>query len=289
MAEEEGEEMEVWTFAEKCIIAIGTAGMIGNASSLLYNCRRKGFPRRLYNVLNIIDFSVCIIGIISQSIPITFKNGESNYKDLIVLINYYAFANQSSALWTCIMSGTRLLAMSQPFYQINKPLFWKISTAILAFSIIPQIVITNLNDIEDLDSFQMRNIWIYLGCTSAITVVNLMITVWTCILLNRKSEVSAETDRHRKNATVTAVLLCVVFLVTNISGLFVCAIFIAEGSVTSPEAISDSWFYAWLLLMVTNAALNPVVILRRRLMDLCCRVGHISTRVNRISTVVTTN
>eukprot|EP00116_Pleurobrachia_bachei_P013969 sb/3474231/ len=102
----------------------------------------------------------------------------------------------------------------------------------------------------------------------------------TGILLNQKSEVSAETDRHRKNATVTVVLLCVVFLLTNVTGLVVCLILMEEGRGVFN---TDGWFDAWLLLMVINATLNPVVILRRKLVDICCRV-----RISRISTIVTT-
>eukprot|EP00116_Pleurobrachia_bachei_P007600 sb/3467862/ len=276
------------SFLEISMFTIGTVGVIGNASSLWYNCRRKGFPRRLYVVLNIIDFSVCILGIVAIGILLKVL---PNVKDRIMAVNYYALANQSSALWTCIMSGTRLLAMSRPFYQINKTLFWTISTAILGFSLIPQTVIQNLNDkdVNDIDimnikdglalnTFQMRNIWIYFGCTSGLIAVNLVITVWTGILLNQKSEVSAETDRHRRNAAVTVVLLCVVFLLTNVSGLVVCAIIIEKETV-----FTGGWFDAWLLFMVINATLNPVVILRRKLVDLCCRV-----RISRISTIVTT-
>ena len=54
----------IYHFARWPVVAIGTAGILSNFFSLYYNFRRKGFPRQLYIILNVIDISVCLIGIL---------------------------------------------------------------------------------------------------------------------------------------------------------------------------------------------------------------------------------
>ena len=128
-------ETENWPTVQILEVAIGTAGILSNAFSLCHNFRRKGFPRQLYIILNTIDMSVCGLGIL-------YKLHKFEWKESFIIVNHYALANQASALWTCIIGGARLLAMSRPFYQINKPVFWTISTMLLAIGTIPQMTMS---------------------------------------------------------------------------------------------------------------------------------------------------
>ena len=106
-----------------------------------------------------------------------------------------------------------------------------------------------------------------------------MLTVWTGILLYRKSTVSAETDQKRRNAAVTVVLLGVVFLLTNVSGVVVCGTILNEEGKTP----TDGSYQIWLILMVLNAALNPLVILRRKLVGATHCWGLVTTTLSRAS------
>eukprot|EP00116_Pleurobrachia_bachei_P005497 sb/3465759/ len=182
-------------------VALGTAGILSNVYSLYYNFKRKGFPRQLYIVLNFIDLSVCIVGVVSF-----------NYLN-VFLFFLYVMANQASGIWTCIIGGARLLAMSRPFYQINKRLFWAISTVLLTIGTIPLVIVTFCTRIIGIYYFM-----VIFGCAIGIVLINLVLTVWTGILLTRKSDVAAQRDQQRRNAAVTVVLLGVVFPLTNTSG-----------------------------------------------------------------------
>eukprot|EP00116_Pleurobrachia_bachei_P009042 sb/3469304/ len=199
-------------------ITIGAVGILSNVYSLCYNFRRKGFPRQLYIVLNFLDLSVSVIGI---SITVSLMS-----KGLIDFYNskhwatffIWVLANQTSGLWTCIVGGARLLSMSLPFYQINKKVFWSISIMLLAVGVIPQgILIYKFDEHAEITIIKGLLLANFV-CATVLTLVNLVLTVWTGILLIRKSDVAAEIDPKRRNAAVTVVLLCVVFLLTNICG-----------------------------------------------------------------------
>ena len=236
------------------VVAIGTAGILSNAYSLYYNFRRKGFPRQLYIVLNVIDLSVCVIGVLLMIQQIMHYDW-SYY----ILFFLYMHANQTSGLWTCIVGRTRLLAMSRPFYQINKTEFWTTSTILLAMGTIPQGILCFF-----LLLFYV-NVYVYFGCAIGLILVNLVLTVWTAVLLNRKSIASSERDKKRRNAAVTVVLIGILFLLTNIS----CSL--VWGSMLGIDIdVLQGAQVIFYILIVVNAALNPMVILRRQLMSLCC-------------------
>ena len=238
-------------------VAIGTVGILGNVYSLYHNFRRgKGFPRQLYIVLHFIDLSVCVIGLL-KSVP------DDN------TIHLYCLANQISGIWTCIIGGAGLVVMSRPFYRVKKKLFWIISAILLALGLIPQVILIGLKPTDVTAQLQLYALrfQIYFGCTVGLVLVNLVLTVWTGIIL---ISVLAENDLQRRNAAVTVVLLGVVFLLTNIIGVVAWVLYYLMSYFD--ENYVYTFFGTTVMLMVLNAQLNALVILRKHLM--CCRGHH---------------
>ena len=251
-------------------VLLGTAGILSNVYSLYYNFRRNGFPRQLYIVLNSIDLIVCVMGAL--------------YMIMDSALFFYVFANQISGIWTCIIGGARLLAMSRPFYQINKKVFWSISTMLLVMGTIPQGTLMIKYHMGGNDNFLSVILWISACFNIGVILVNLVLTLWTGILLNRKPDVAAERDQERRKAAITVFLLGVVFLLTNISAVVTWALHIlflvhSDNNNNNNNKYNDEFFYLiyvvnivesmLLIFIVVNAAINPLVILRKQLKGLC--------------------
>ena len=125
---------------------------------------------------------------------------------------------------------------------------------------------------------------IIFGFTIGIILVNLVLTGWTGILLNRKSPVAAERDQQRRNthAAVTVFLLGVVFLLTNISGAVIWGLLVFTLNVS--VEVGNGAVFNTIILIVLNASLNPLVVLRKQLMILCCCSAEpVVVSLNRVS------
>eukprot|EP00116_Pleurobrachia_bachei_P009296 sb/3469558/ len=136
-----------------------------------------------------------------------------------------------------------------------------------AFAIHSEVAINILN----------RLYQVHFWCTFGVILVNLVLTVWTGILLNRKPDVATQRDQQRRNAAVTVVLLGVVFLTTNISGAVMWGLCMLDLAIDSYYVyeVAESILS---VLMVVNAAINPLVILRKQLVSLCCSLQLKSIR-----------
>ena len=268
---------------EVTIGIVATGGILSNVYSLYHHFKRgKGFPKQLYVVLNFLDVSVCLI-----AFPISIFT--LHVSDLFLFL--MLIANQISGLWTCILGGARLVAMSRPFYRINKWAFWIISIMLLIIEIIYGV----FTIIPEVSKLLATTRYMYLVPNILHILVNLVVTVWTGILLIRKSLAAAGRDQERRNAAFTVFLLSIVFLLTNISAMVLWGLYwfgtywsspdlsdcvtpafrkqknLCSFSTAAPVRGSDMFYniiYISVVITVVNAALNPLVILRRYLRSL---------------------
>eukprot|EP00116_Pleurobrachia_bachei_P004110 sb/3464372/ len=220
-----------YTSEEKIAIAVfGFSGLIANIAAVVHRWKTPGLASRLYVVLGLFDMITCLIMVFQLS--------------GIKSMNYVLYANQASAVWTCVISATRLIAVSTPFYRINQRILWVVSLLVTAGATVLSWLIF------------LKYFYALIVLSGIDLVVILIITIWTCVSLRRGSFVS-ETDRAKRKATKTILIIAILFLITNSFGFIVPLFYLFPGTFH----LYISCAKAWPFIISLNSVVNPVVIL----------------------------
>ena len=227
-----------YTSEEKIAIAIfGVFGLLANIAAIGYRWKTPGLASRLYVVLGLIDIIPCLLMVFE---PVGFCRGDEHKS----CMNYVLYANQASAVWTCVVSATRLIVVSTPFYRINQRLLWPVS-----------LLVTAGTTIFSWLTF-IRYFYALLVLSGVNLVVILIITMWTCVSLRRCSFVS-ETEKAKRKATVIILIITILFLITNSFGFIVPFLYLFPQTFH----LYVSCAKAWPFIISLNSVVNPVVIL----------------------------
>ena len=108
-----------WTWQEIIPALIGILGIVPNILALIRNCKKfqHDLPSKLYAVLNVMNFTICAVT------AVRFLN---DALDVAVRL----FLNPFTAVWTCVICTTRLIALNNPFYRIKTRTFWIVSVPV---------------------------------------------------------------------------------------------------------------------------------------------------------------
>ena len=246
-----------------CIV-LGFLGTVANVASLVYFIKKgkKSIGDKLLMLLNSMDLLICFMAAI-LSFMMLF-----DLSIFFVMIVYLLVLDGTSYV-TCLLSVTRAIGISNPFYKIRGKLLVIVGILVyiameLSTHVIP-ILIVALTGRGDF--IQNEVIRAKIVMTSIIILVVLCSTVVSVYKLTRKdiSEGTEGTTGNNKKATWTVVILSTLFVVFNVIVIALSIINISEYEKETKSTIATNLQYLGVLLLAPlNSTINPIIYFIRR-------------------------
>ena len=201
----------------------GLGGAITNILSLSYFLKkdRKSLASKLMILLNTTDALVCVSAFIVFVLMILYGFRMLDKQVLLIMAQWFQLLVGATAFSTVLLSVTRTISLLSPFYEINQKgivvstaLYWICALLInfLVFRIDMWVVII----------YTMAELSLFIMIVAICSVI--------CVVKLRSNNNLSNTDSTRRRATVTIIIISILFCIVNTAYLV--------GN-----------FYAWLVLM----------------------------------------
>ena len=264
-------------------VAIAICGTITNSFSLSYfsSKAKRGLGNNLLMLLNILDLSVCISGLMkiaierkNRSVKIAYKESGNSaelladyeaWQTVRVIVKFiYRTVVEGTAFVTCVLSVTRTIKFCFVFFKVRKKFVTMSVIGFFIYLIIREIVqayfqyYVYMKEPKQGYDIELGN-WIR-GIEIFIVIVILLIcnTMAVAKLTLKKNE-TGEVDREaklKKRATVTVIILSILF--TTFNSMLLTAIVLE--TVVKKDL---SWDFMLWYSIPMNSAVNPIVYIVR--------------------------
>ena len=266
-----------------CSGAIAIIGCLSNALSLSYFIKfaRGNFTNKLFMALNVFDLLVSLLHV--PIAVIWFCTGYLCGGDGPLFVIFLALTENTigcTAFLTCLLSVTRTLSLIFPFYIIRKKAVELAGLAFIAQEVVRTFLWYHFFYFRPLAE-RLSYIFVHfsivivlLAAVIFVNVVSLALSGWKLLSQRKLLEVSPNAgtdnqiarDKIGRRATVTILIVTVLFLVTN--SLFCIALTLKFhfNQSYSAEHMPMFIFYnfsLWLSVPL-NSAINPLIYLARK-------------------------
>lgn len=248
---------------------IGVIGVISNSLSVSYFIlkERDKLAGKLFILLNSMDLSMCVsasVALLSTGLcgiyqtcfetPVTYTRFTFIFLSQIFV--------EATAFATVLLSVNRCIKLSRPFYRVNRKLLVFISVTFFSYLVVREgvsgaLVWANAELYEKYseigDVMVIGSMLLMICIVFIVNVVSISCIIKSKVRYRRPAGVTYPTDNCKKDATITVIIISVIFLFFNI-------LLIAGGF---------SQFYivnciAEFLSIPFNSVLNPLVYLLRK-------------------------
>ena len=204
------------------VLLEGLGGTVTNALSLSYfiNKDRKSLASKLMILLNTTDILVCVSTFIVFILLVLNAFGMLDEQILWIMIPWFQLLVGATAFSTVLLSITRTISLLKPFYQINQ----KVIALSIALYWIYVLLIYFL-----FFRFSMWTVGIYSLAELSLFIVIVATCSVLCVVKLKSNNNLSNTDSTRRRATVTILIISVLFCIVN-------------------TAYLAGHFYAWLVL-----------------------------------------
>ena len=241
---------------------IGIFGTLTNIVSLSYFLRDDspgGVGTKLLMLLNIFDLLVCV----SASSVVLLDSVPANSLQLVALFNIsqimFRIATQCTGFTTCLLSITRTIAFQCPFYQVNNVMVG-VAAGVHTFLVsCMEIVVLVLFWCGSEDSDVPIRALHAMNCTELTILSIIFVVVVSSNMFSVVKLVSQHPEGEIRRATITVVILSLLFCVFNMTFIAVLGCIVLN--VELNEVLS--WMTLWLALPL-NSACNPIVYICRK-------------------------
>ena len=258
-------------------ILITLVGIIANSLSLAFFIKKqnKGLGNRLLILLNCCDLLVCISALMAFSSP--WALSDDGYKNEAAKIVYltstfiYALSLDCTGFSTCLISVTRTIKVCRPFFHIKSK--WLVVSFVFYFlcSFTREIIgytnfIDGIKPIVDQKTFRYFYNIFFPSLTTANVIAVIISSLVTIYWLRNKDDFKDRNSKRSKQATVTVLILSVVYSVIN-------ALFVSGCLITfcfRKNIIQNSgnlWAFKEIVIGSTqsiNSTANPIIYLVRK-------------------------
>ena len=240
---------------------IGIFGTFSNILSLSYFLRDDspgGVGTKLLMLLNIFDLLVCV----SSTSVVLLDNVEAS-PHIITATNIsrllFRITTQCTGFTTCLLSITRTISFHCPFYQLNQVAVGVAAAVHTTLISTINIVVLLLFWFSSDDSYVPLIALQAMNCTE-LTILSIIFVLVVCSnTISVVKLVSQEQEGEIRRATITVLILSVLFCVFNFSFIAVLGCIVVN--VRLSEVVN--WMTLWLALPL-NSACNPLVYILRK-------------------------
>ena len=262
-----------------CSGAVALIGCLSNALSFSYFIKvaRGSFTNKLFMALNVFDLLVSLL-----HVPIAViwfcRGGEGP-----LFVIFLALTDNTigcTAFTTCLLSVTRTLSLIFPFYIIRKKAVGLAGLAFLAQEVVRTFLWYHFfyfRPLAERLSFiyvHFSIVIILLAAVIFVNVVSLALSAWKLLSKRKLLKLSFEAgtdsqiarDKINQRATVTILIVTVLFLVTNSLFCITLALEFHFNQRYSAENMPMFIFHnfsLWLSVPL-NSAINPLIYLARK-------------------------
>ena len=258
-------------------ILITLVGIIANALSLTFFIKKqnKGLGNRLLILLNCCDLLVCTSSLMAFSSP--WALSDDGYKNEAAKIVYftstfiYALSFDCTGFSTCLISVTRTIKVCRPFFYIKSKWVAVSFVLYLLCSFTREITgytnfIDGIEPIVDLKTFRYFYNIFFPSLTTANVIAVIMSSLVTIYWLRNRNEFKDRNSKSGKQATVTVLILSVVY--SAINALFVSGCLISfcfrQNIIGNNGTL---WAFKEIVIGSTqsiNSTANPIIYLVRK-------------------------
>ena len=253
---------------------ISIVGTLANSTSLIYFLKKgeRKIGDKLLMLLNCIDLALCTLATsLAIYLSTIMSEGQVDSKYFAIVLYLYLHLVDGTAYTTCLLSVTRAISITFPFYKIRgKPLVIVGIAVYVIMQLTSALVPTFINgkrvDFTDSNFGNSLTKVRFLKTLLPILVVSCA-TVVSVYKLTKKdiSEGTEGTARNKKKATWTVVILSTLFIVFNVTFLAATAD-VYKDPLAAAEEKSPHWFSTYVGMFIAiplNSAINPTVYLVR--------------------------
>lgn len=252
-------------------IPLSLLGTLFNSISFSYFIKRrsKRLGNRLLMFLNFTDMIVTVSGTITASLYYyleTHDEGQSKIVEKVyeALTVIFASALLGTAFATCLVSVTRALAMTFPFYRIKKRYIFVSAILFITLNTVRQIVFVASGHVPEVRAIRK--------CVGLIGVILLLVIIIVVLISNIVSVCKLQQSRdckdtrskvkreNQKQATITVTLLSVIFCVLN--SLYITGYIVNATSGSDKDTLF--YIYTVWVFIPFNSVLNPIVYISRK-------------------------
>ena len=242
----------------------GLGGAITNILSLSYFLKkdRKSLASKLMILLNTTDALVCISALIVLILLVMYVVGELPLHIFLVTAPWFQLLVGATAFSTVLLSITRTISLLRPFYEINQKV---IALSIALYWIYVLLIYFPLyTPISEsvVDVYSMCELSLFILIVATCSVI--------CIVKLRSERNMPNTDKTRRRATVTILIISVLFCVVNtayLSGMIYSQLIqraVADGSVENVGEMFITILYTVFVGVPLNSTINPLIYFARK-------------------------
>ena len=264
-------------------VAIAICGTITNTLSLSYFSSKvkRGLGNNLLMLLNILDLSVCLSGLIkiaverqNRSVKIAYKESDNSAELLreyqawqtvrVIAKFFYRTVVEGTAFVTCVLSVSRTIKFCFVFFKLRKRLVIIAVIGFFIYLVIREIIqayfqyFVYMNRPLDGYNIELGN-WIRGIEIFIVIIILLMSNIMSVIKLTLTKNGTGGMDteaRLKKRATVTVIVLSILF--TTFNSMLLTAI-VLETIIKTDL----SWDFVLWYSVPMNSAVNPIVYIIR--------------------------
>ena len=243
----------------------GFGGAITNILSLSYflNKDRKSLASKLMILLNTTDALVCISALIVLILLVMAAVGKLPLHIFLITAPWFQLLVGATAFSTVLLSITRTISLLRPFYGINQKgialsiaLYW-IYVLLIYFPLYSPM------SEEVVDVYSMCELTLFILIVATCSVI--------CILKLRSDRNMPNTDQTRRRATVTILIISVLFCVVNMAYLsgviysqFILKAVAENGTVENVAELFVTILYTVFIGVPLNSTINPLIYFARK-------------------------
>ena len=242
----------------------GLGGAITNILSLSYFLKkdRKSLASKLMILLNTTDALVCISALVVLILLVMFVLGELPLHIFLITAPWFQLLVGATAFSTVLLSITRTISLLRPFYEINQKAIF-VSTALYWIYVL-LIYFPLYTPISEgvVDVYSMCELSLFILIVATCSVI--------CIVKLRSERNMPNTDQTRRRATVTILIISVLFCVVNtayLSGIIYSQFIqraVADGSVENVGEMFITILYTVFVGVPLNSTINPLIYFARK-------------------------
>ena len=240
----------------------GFGGTVTNVLSLSYFLKkdRKSLASKLMILLNTTDILVCISAFIVFVLMILHGFGMLEKQILLIIAPWFQLLVGATAFSTVLLSITRTISLWRPFYEINQKgitlsiaLYWLY--VLTMYFLVPR--------------FDERVVGIYSVVELTISILIVATCSVLCVVKLRSNNNLSNTDSTRRRATVTILLISVLFCIVNTA--YVVGIIYTQLVLmpmfkrgNQPADLYMIFLYTTFVGVPLNSTINPLIYFTRK-------------------------
>ena len=243
----------------------GFGGAITNILSLSYflNKDRKSLASKLMILLNTTDALVCISALIVLILLVMAAVGKLPLHIFLVTAPWFQLLVGATAFSTALLSITRTISLLRPFYQINQKVIALSIALYWIYVLLIYFPLYSPMSEEVVDVYSMCELTLFILIVATCSVI--------CMLKLRSDRNMPNTDQTRRRATVTILIISVLFCVVNMAYLsgviysqFILKAVAENGTVENVGDLFVTILYTVFVGVPLNSTINPLIYFARK-------------------------